>query len=484
MTAKQDEDVPPAIEINPNETVVELDLGSTFYAQCRVIGGDPAPIIEWRRKDGNSLSNRVSIFYEGIMIQLRDIEKEDSGIYECVAKNSAGEAIGHIEIIVRANNEQAQATAEINEKPQEQQAQIQEQEKEREQHPPPQVIIEQPHVEGKVGSTVRLGCKSNSEIPVRFEWTDQQYQPLTSEPDGTLVLNDLKENSTGYYICTISNYYGSSRGFVLVNVIEEQQQEEIKPDHEQQQQQQQQQNQDTQTQSSESNIQLSTEKTTQLADQKPEVTQKQIKVTIDPKSPSANPGESIELKCKLDPEDSNLAFKWTKDNSDQLPLSSTINGNALRFENLKLEDAGSYQCSVIDINNNNNVLGFNSAILEIKKSQIEETTQTSLVEKVTPATEQISNKYGSKLSVDCGEPNVNTNKITWTKLGGFNRAKFESQENGVSKMTINSVKPMDFGTYVCQIVKSDGTIAKKYVVIKRDPDYSNQFKIEINEDKL
>ena len=41
----------PRVEIHPKQRQLFVDRGSAVYAQCRVLSGDPAPTIEWKRAD-------------------------------------------------------------------------------------------------------------------------------------------------------------------------------------------------------------------------------------------------------------------------------------------------------------------------------------------------------------------------------------------------------------------------------------------------
>ncbi|MCP9264543.1 hypothetical protein DINM_022655 [Dirofilaria immitis] len=91
--------IPPAKhEIAPdfkqriNDIRVKQNTSSQF--KC-IVTGNPEPIASWF-KDGKPLPNdsRYQIFYEGNerVLMISDTLPQDAGIYECVVKNSAGEA--------------------------------------------------------------------------------------------------------------------------------------------------------------------------------------------------------------------------------------------------------------------------------------------------------------------------------------------------------------------------------------------------------
>jgi hypothetical protein len=57
---------------------------------CRVIGGHPYPTVTWTKYGGAQLSSRITEDYPGV-ITLREATIEDGGVYECIARNDAGE---------------------------------------------------------------------------------------------------------------------------------------------------------------------------------------------------------------------------------------------------------------------------------------------------------------------------------------------------------------------------------------------------------
>ena len=80
---------------------VSVGIGTTLTLNCSAIG-DPRPVISWKRQGETLPVGRSHRMNDALV--LRDLKKEDAGIYVCVA-TSAGvfdiEAISDVEPIVR-----------------------------------------------------------------------------------------------------------------------------------------------------------------------------------------------------------------------------------------------------------------------------------------------------------------------------------------------------------------------------------------------
>ncbi len=98
---KKAEIISPTIQIRPSGEQ-KVEKGSTIDIECIVNEGQPIPILEWKRVDGEQLSSRISFWrtseYSLHMI-LNNTESDDFGAYECVATNSAGQIKKLVKII-------------------------------------------------------------------------------------------------------------------------------------------------------------------------------------------------------------------------------------------------------------------------------------------------------------------------------------------------------------------------------------------------
>lgn len=97
---------PPIITQGPaNQT---LPLKSLAILPCKAVGHS-TPVISWK-KNGNNLnerdedSARFTQLTTGAL-QIHDLQKEDSGIYTCVAKNQDGESSWSANLLVEAHTD-------------------------------------------------------------------------------------------------------------------------------------------------------------------------------------------------------------------------------------------------------------------------------------------------------------------------------------------------------------------------------------------
>lgn len=169
----------PKIEIYPNEEKVELDLGGTVYAQCRVVAGIPTPTVEWRRADRRALSSKAVVSQEGSLLQISDASREEMGVYECVATNVEGEATLKLNVVARPGQEENPAAggnsnedrAPTHNADHDERQRPHHRPQQEEENTPPDVNILTPVVQVAEGETVNLKCQTGSAPPFRIDWS-------------------------------------------------------------------------------------------------------------------------------------------------------------------------------------------------------------------------------------------------------------------------------------------------------------------------
>jgi len=70
---------------------VELAVGSEATLECRPPKGEPEPRVRWRKDNDPVKSGERWTITETGSLRIRDVRREDSGTYVCIAYNIGGE---------------------------------------------------------------------------------------------------------------------------------------------------------------------------------------------------------------------------------------------------------------------------------------------------------------------------------------------------------------------------------------------------------
>ncbi|XP_023316145.1 Down syndrome cell adhesion molecule-like protein Dscam2 [Trichogramma pretiosum] len=188
--------VPP--KISPFTADQDLHLGERTTLTCSVSRGDLPLTIFWL-KDGRSMgpSERVTVtsvdqFNSILMIEA--LTQDHNGNYSCVARNAAAE-VSHTQRLMV--------------------------------HVPPRWIVEPSDTSVERNRHVALHCQAQGVPAPNIVWKKAtgaksgEYEELRERPytkilaNGTLVLQHVKEDREGFYLCQASNGIGSGIGKVI-----------------------------------------------------------------------------------------------------------------------------------------------------------------------------------------------------------------------------------------------------------------------------
>ncbi|XP_033316761.1 Down syndrome cell adhesion molecule-like protein Dscam2 isoform X2 [Bombus vosnesenskii] len=188
--------VPP--KISPFTADRDLHLGERTTLTCSVTRGDLPLSISWL-KDGRSMgpSERVSVTnmdqYNSILM-IESLSPDHNGNYSCVARNLAAE-VSHTQRLVV--------------------------------HVPPRWIVEPADVSVERNKHVALHCQAQGVPTPTIVWKKAtgsksgEYEELRERAytkilsNGTLLLQHVKEDREGFYLCQASNGIGSGIGKVV-----------------------------------------------------------------------------------------------------------------------------------------------------------------------------------------------------------------------------------------------------------------------------
>ncbi|XP_055627632.1 cell adhesion molecule Dscam2 isoform X6 [Toxorhynchites rutilus septentrionalis] len=189
--------VPP--KLNPfHSSILSLNVGDRASITCSVIKGDIPLTITWR-KDGRPIdpSQRMSVTqvdqYNSILV-IENLSADHTGNYSCVVRNSASETEGSQSLLVNV---------------------------------PPRWIVEPTDVSVERNRHITLHCQAQG-VPIpTIQWKKAtgsksgDYEEVRERPytkllsNGSLLLQHVKEDREGFYLCQAHNGIGTGIGKVI-----------------------------------------------------------------------------------------------------------------------------------------------------------------------------------------------------------------------------------------------------------------------------
>uniref|UniRef100_H3CS91 Peroxidasin n=1 Tax=Tetraodon nigroviridis TaxID=99883 RepID=H3CS91_TETNG len=171
----------PRITSEPQD--VDVTSGNTVYFTCRA-EGNPKPQIIWLRNN-NALNmrddSRLNLLEDGTLM-IQDTRETDQGIYQCMAKNVAGQ-VKTSQVTLRYFGAPSR----------------------------PSFVIQPQNTEVLVGESVTLECSATGQPQPRVSWTKGDRSPLPSDarinitPSGGLYIQNVVQADGGEYTCFASN---------------------------------------------------------------------------------------------------------------------------------------------------------------------------------------------------------------------------------------------------------------------------------------
>ncbi|GLH03915.1 Peroxidasin, partial [Gryllus bimaculatus] len=184
----------PKITEDPHD--VEVTFGGTVFFTCKA-EGDPAPDIIWMR-DSNEINfgdPRYSKLSDGTLM-IENAVDSDIGVYECMAKNPAGEVKSRQ---AKMNYQKTRAKPHFRRTPLDQ--------------------------EIYQGGTIKLYCAASGQPQPDISWSHDDIPVVSNDrvqisSDGTLTITSVQHEDAGIYKCTAANFVGriTSVAQVKVNV--------------------------------------------------------------------------------------------------------------------------------------------------------------------------------------------------------------------------------------------------------------------------
>ncbi|XP_017046224.1 protein turtle isoform X3 [Drosophila ficusphila] len=175
---------PPRFSVTP-EDIIYVNLGDSIILNCQA-DGTPTPEILWY-KDANPVdpSPTVGIFNDGTELRISTIRHEDIGEYTCIARNGEGQ-VSHTARVIIAGGA---------------------------------VIMVPPTNQTKNdGDKVIFSCEAKAmpgNVTVRWYREGSPVREVaaletrvTIRKDGSLIINPIKPDDSGQYLCEVTNGIG------------------------------------------------------------------------------------------------------------------------------------------------------------------------------------------------------------------------------------------------------------------------------------
>ncbi|KAL7027214.1 hypothetical protein ACKWTF_005365 [Chironomus riparius] len=178
---------PPRFSVTP-EDIIYVNLGDSIILNCQA-DGTPTPEILWY-KDANPVepSSTVGIFNDGTELRISTIRHDDIGDYTCIARNGEGQ-VSHTARVIIAGGA---------------------------------VIMVPPINQTKLeGEKVQFTCEAKAmpgNVTVRWFREGAPVREVaaletrvTIRKDGTLIINPVSADDSGWYTCEVSNGIGDAQ---------------------------------------------------------------------------------------------------------------------------------------------------------------------------------------------------------------------------------------------------------------------------------
>ncbi|XP_067632868.1 protein sax-3 isoform X2 [Eurosta solidaginis] len=173
--------------------------GQTVQFHC-LVGGDPPPKILWKKEEGNIPVARARIQHDDKSLEITNISPADEGTYVCEAHNSVGQISARASLIV---------------------------------HAPPTFVVKPQDKKVGLNGVAQFPCVADGNPPPSVFWTKEgsstlmfpnnSYGHMHVSVEGTLQLNGVQKEDSGYYVCSAFSVVDSTtiRTFLQVTSVDD-----------------------------------------------------------------------------------------------------------------------------------------------------------------------------------------------------------------------------------------------------------------------
>ncbi|KAM4740294.1 neurofascin homolog (chicken) a isoform 1-T6 [Anableps anableps] len=186
-------DMPPRM-LGPKNQLIKVIVNNRTFLNCPFFGS-PLPELRWfKNGQGSGLDGGQYRAYINGTLEIKRAQKEDEGIYTCVANNMLGKAENQVQLEVKE----------------------------------PTRIIQAPTHQSVVrGSKASFHCKvvSDSSLPSKVTWT-KDGEPLylgwrLKKDEESLTISSVSEDDEGIYTCTVKSEIDQDSASARLTVLED-----------------------------------------------------------------------------------------------------------------------------------------------------------------------------------------------------------------------------------------------------------------------
>lgn len=175
--------------ISPPQDITARAEDNVIF-ECKVTGS-PDPTVTWRKKDGRwpLKDSRISL-QEDRSLRIERVSPSDEGVYVCDAENVAGSASTTVMLTV---------------------------------HSRPSFVMTPRDQRVAINGQASFDCLITGNPPPAFWWMKEGTQVLmfpgqphgryTVQSDGTLIIDSVKKEDSGYYVCSVMSVAGKLSSF-------------------------------------------------------------------------------------------------------------------------------------------------------------------------------------------------------------------------------------------------------------------------------
>ncbi|KAK9869716.1 hypothetical protein WA026_003454 [Henosepilachna vigintioctopunctata] len=376
---------PPEIRIVPDQKVINKREGDSLTLECHG-SGTPPPNVYWTKYGNQDPVRSLEAPLNYAIKRFNKLSRSDEGLYICNARSNSGTVSKRVQLTVDTLPQRGDITGEDAQSGNDNGFK----DLDRRRNPNDINTYIAP-----VGTKAELRCtisSINGNEQMDTQWIRSDNGPLPENAyirRGTLYIDNVQESAKGLYSCLVTRKSTGQQLFTLNAYLDV-----ISPPN----------------------------------------------ITLVPKRQVVHPGDNAVIQCSANGQQP-ITISWTP-MGREFPDSVNIRDGLLKFNNIKLSDAGRYRCTAV------NSAGEADAVADVFVQETSYRPSISAVNKSPLA------PVGSSVLLQCHIDNATTGNIRWfrDRLPLPDNSHITPENN----LQITNAQKSNEGRYYCEIPTSTG----------------------------